>query len=421
MRKNYFWYLFFRYGVVGTGLRFFYSKYTSSGLEKVPKDKPLLFVPNHQNSFMDALLVANTSSAYLYFLTRAEAFKPAPLGWFLRSLNMLPVYRVRDGFSSVQKNNAIFDECFDHLADKCAVLVFAEANHNLKRRIRPLSKGFTRIAFGAEEKYNWDLDLQVVPVGLNYSCHRESRNHVHVHYGDPIPVKEYREQFLEDANEASQVLKDRVSEEMKKLTMHVESLGNYPLHQIVLDDLEDERDRILRSGYINEKVEKLEELASDKHVEDAKSLQKDAEKAGLSIRELASPPSWKLRDVMLLPVYLFSFINNIIPYQPVRYLISNIIKDHAFDASIKFLAGLAILPLFYTIVAGILMLSGVEGTSALLYILVSLFTAPAFIRARELFTPSPSSKLKRTKPKRWQELNERLEAFRLIRKKVMGE
>ncbi|MDZ7807651.1 MAG: 1-acyl-sn-glycerol-3-phosphate acyltransferase [Gracilimonas sp.] len=133
--------------------------------------------------------VAVTIWPVIYFLTRAQAFKPDIVGKFLWSINMMPVYRVRDGFSSIQKNNEIFDKCISYLKNKDTILIFAEANHNLKRRIRPLSKGFTRIAFDAEEKYNWHLDLQIVPVGVNYTRHRKAGNTVQVNYGKAIPSK----------------------------------------------------------------------------------------------------------------------------------------------------------------------------------------------------------------------------------------
>ncbi len=44
-----------------------------------------------------------------------------------------------------------------------------------EKRVRPLRKGIGRIAFGAEEENNWNLNLKIVPVALNYTNASQSR------------------------------------------------------------------------------------------------------------------------------------------------------------------------------------------------------------------------------------------------------
>ncbi len=214
MRKNFLWYNFIRLGVVGTGLKFFYQKIRVIDKHKIPKGKPILLIPNHQNSFMDALLVTTTVYQTTSFLTRAKAFHSKFMNWFLRSLNLLPVYRVRDGMSEIQKNKEIFQTCVDYLSNGEAILVFAEANHDLKRRLRPLSKGFTRIAFDAEIQNDWTLDLYVQPVGVNYSDHQNSRNEVRVVFGEPIKLSDYKKQYEEDERGAANSLKNQTSDNL---------------------------------------------------------------------------------------------------------------------------------------------------------------------------------------------------------------
>ncbi|MEX2362822.1 MAG: lysophospholipid acyltransferase family protein [Balneolaceae bacterium] len=407
--------------MVGSGLRIFHSSYKATGRENIPKDKPVLYVPNHQNSFMDAFLVTCKTSPVMYFLTRAQAFQPPILGWFLRSLNMLPVYRVRDGLSSVQKNNAIFEQCISYLKKKETVLVFAEANHKLQRRIRPLSKGFTRIAFGAEESGDWNLDLQIIPVGVNYSLHQYGRNPVHVKFGKPIPVKEYQEEFLKDENVATQKLKERTELAMQELVMHVPNLEEYAYYKILLDDLEPDRYKVIDPELMNSRICMAEKHLTEELVEKAKELDKLAEKNRVRLSELAYGKQLKVLDFLLFPIYLFSFLNNIIPYQPVRYLINNVIKDHAFDASIKFLTGVFILPVFYLIVSSILLLSGVGFPIVAGYFGLSLLTAPAFIRAKKIILPTSAARIKRKKPSIHKNMKKHLQAFKVLRKSILNE
>ncbi|SMO83030.1 1-acyl-sn-glycerol-3-phosphate acyltransferase [Gracilimonas mengyeensis] len=421
MRKNYLWYQLFRYPIVGGALRLYYKKLKVTGREYFPKNKPILFVPNHQNSFMDALLVVCTVRPFIYFLTRAEAFRPPLQGWFLGTLNMLPVYRVRDGFSSIQKNNAIFEECFRYYGRNDAVLIFPEANHNLKRRIRPLSKGFTRLAFGGEEYYDWELDLQIVPVGLNYTAHREPRNIAHVCYGKPIPVKKYHAEFKEDEKAATDRMKAEVSKAMKKLVFHAPNLDTYPVQKLLWEVLEPDDAVLTDPATSNKRIKQTRPHITEALKEEAKALTELAEKHDVDLRALAHPQSFSWKDALMLPVYGFSLANNAIPYQAVRHLTTKVIKDHAFDASIKFLTGVLLLPLFYLVMCGILALAGVEGSWLAAYFGVSVISAPAFIRAKEVFRLGSTQTLKKKKPQLFEDLTNRLETFRSLRHSIINE
>jgi 1-acyl-sn-glycerol-3-phosphate acyltransferase len=419
MRKNYLWYQFCRHTIVGNGLKFFYKRIIVTGREHLPKNKPILFVPNHQNSFMDALLVATQIKPTLYFLTRAQAFNPPFVGWLLGSLNMLPVYRVRDGFSSIQKNNAIFEQCFQYMRENDCVLIFAEANHNLKKRIRPLSKGFTRVAFGSEEKFDWQLDVQIVPVGVNYTAHRDARNTIRVCYGEPIPVSRYKDAYLADDIEASQQMKEDVKEAMEQLVFHVPELDDYYPNKILWDELEPDELKITDPDIARERIKQTKPHLTESIKEQAKELDSLSGKYDIKLKNLFFGKKPGIKDVMLAPFYLFSLINNVVPYQPVRLLIKNIITDPAFDASIKFLAGILIIPLFYILVSVVLLLAGVNGFIVLGYALLSILTAPLFIRAKELLTKNNVQKLKDTHPETYEKMQAHLEAFQKLRKSIL--
>ena len=382
MRKNYLFYQFFRVIITKWGLIFYYRKIRSIGREKIPKRTPVMFIPNHQNSFMDALLVVSTNWKYTFFLTRAQAFNTAFMRWFLENLNMLPVYRVRDGMSSVTKNNAIFERCIRMLKKNYAVLVFAEANHNLNRRIRPLSKGFTRIAFDAEQKNNWDLNLQIIPVGVNYTRHRESRNDVTVVYGDPIPMKQYQELFEQDKRKAANVLKNDVAKVMKQCTMHVQNAQHYFLHQVLLDDLADDRSHLVDPKKVRPLNEKLDQLASEEDYLAAQELLEIAEKQHIDLSRLQEyttdqqTPFWK--RLLLSPFILLGFLNFRLAYIPVDKLIRNTIKDHAFDASIKFLVTAFLFPLSLSVISVALWVAGFSFNMLLIYWMASFFSLFGF-------------------------------------------
>ena len=87
--------------------RIYFGKVQVFGQEKLPKNAGVLFSPNHQNALIDPLLLAVTLKEPIHFFTRGDIFIK-PLKGILRRLNLLPVYRIRDGFSSLKKNQNSF-------------------------------------------------------------------------------------------------------------------------------------------------------------------------------------------------------------------------------------------------------------------------------------------------------------------------
>jgi len=216
---------------VKLGLLSYFKKINVYGLENIPKDQPILFVSNHRNGLIDPILIGVTSQRIHVYLTRASAFKNSISNFLLRSINMLPVYRVRDGLDSIQKNHKIFDQCYDYFHQKGTVQIFPEGNHGLPRRLRYLSKGFTRIAFGYIDKYKAD-DLLIIPVGMNYQKMQVKGSKVAIYYGAPIHVIDFYNPKNE--KEAIDSLKEKVSDEIKKISTHIEDLENHEKIEKVL-------------------------------------------------------------------------------------------------------------------------------------------------------------------------------------------
>ncbi|MGM0546752.1 MAG: 1-acyl-sn-glycerol-3-phosphate acyltransferase [Bacteroidota bacterium] len=414
MRKNYLWYQFWRYGIIRPALHLFYSDVTVAGQHHIPDEKPVLFIGNHQNSFLDALHVVNNTRHFVHFLTRAEAFGNPVLDKFFESLNMLPVYRARDGFRTISRNRDIFKDCFKRLHQNDAVLVFAEASHALERRVRPLSKGFTRIAFGAEASYNWQLDLQIIPVGINYGDHCKSQTPVRIIFDEAMPLAEYRKHYQEDERAAAQKLKADVARRLKKLTLHIPSKSDYPLYRLLLDELEPNRNVLLSPNLINQRAQKIKDQLNGEHVGDAKALLVKMDDLNINLKKVVHPPKPTGKDLLLSPAYLFSLLNNFIPYQAVRWLVNSYLEDEAFEASVKFLVGLS-LPFYYLLISIILLMAGLGWPVAAGYFVGSLATAPLFVRGKDLAESMFFGKKKRSKLLDSNDFEERLTKFKDLR------
>jgi BASS family bile acid:Na+ symporter len=200
-------------------LYFYYQKVSLIGLEHIPKNRPVMLLPNHQNGLLDPLILA----AYIprhrpFFLTRSDVFSNALLQRIFALFRMIPIYRMRDGRDTLGKNQAIFDRCVQLLSAGETVLLFPEANHNLKRQVRALSKGFTRIVFQTLDTYP-DLDLQLVPVGINFQDAAGFPDRVSYHFGQPIAAKIFAS--VDDRKEAARSMIRAVFESLTNLTTHI--------------------------------------------------------------------------------------------------------------------------------------------------------------------------------------------------------
>lgn len=220
--------------VVKTGLYGYHKKIIISGLENIPKDKPVLFLPNHQSALIDVLLIATDCNRKPFFLTRSDVFNGKFLKRVFSYFQMLPIYRMRDGRETLTNNSFIFDTCAEILNEGNAIVVFPEANHNLQRRVRPLSKGFTRIIIRCFELYP-NLDIQLVPVGLNYKNAVHFPDEVALCYGKPISAKSLFNS--EDLNQSSQIIKDSVSLALKGLTTHIGNVYDLTLNRLINDNV----------------------------------------------------------------------------------------------------------------------------------------------------------------------------------------
>jgi len=188
----------------------FYRRTEVRGLDKFRPDDPLLFAPNHQNALMDALVFVTTLTQEPIFLARADIFKSKFITRILNFIKMMPVYRIRDGYENLQKNQEVFNRCTEILRTGHSLCMFPEGNHNDKRFFRPLKKGLARIAFEAENQCDFKLGLRIVPTGIDYSSYKNVRGRLTVSYADPITITDLKDLYRQDPQKAMKELNNRI-------------------------------------------------------------------------------------------------------------------------------------------------------------------------------------------------------------------
>lgn len=206
------------------GFLFYFKKFRVKGRENINRKKAVIYLPNHENTFMDALAVAASSPKMSHYMARADIFSSPFLIWLMATINLRPIYRIRDGKKAVAKNQQVFIDLQNYLSDGEYVMIHPEGTHNLEYWIRPLSKGFTRLVFGFMEKFP-EQELDIVPVGINYSNHTDYRSNISIEFGKPIDARTYLE--MEDRNRATAELVEKVSLDIKSMVTHIEPGEEY--------------------------------------------------------------------------------------------------------------------------------------------------------------------------------------------------
>ncbi len=302
---------------IKTCLFFLLKKITVYGKENIPSKGPVVFIGNHQNGLIDAILIPTTNTRKTHFLARASAFKNKLAAKIMRSLNMIPVYRLRDGINTIEKNFEVFDQCIEILGKGEAIEIFAEGEHHLTRRILPLKKGFARIILGTLKKYP-QLNITIVPVGLNFDFHLNFPSSVSIYYGNPIDANKFINPNIPNQN-FSEIIRE-VSNALKKLTLHVDTVDTY-----------------------DATISKLEQFGVNYlNPVEANTLLKELSTGS------ATPINYKKPINIFKPFHFITQINSVLPLIIWRFLKTKI-NDIIFTNTYRFALIATLFPLFYIV------------------------------------------------------------------------
>ena len=156
---------------------------TINNKEILKKKGPLLLSANHPNSFLDAIILCTLFDGKVYSLARGDAFKNKTAAKLLSAFNMFPVYRVSEGVENMDENYKTFDLCKNIFKQNGIVLIFSEGRCINEWRLRPLKKGTARLAISSWQD---GIDLQVLPVAINYSSFKRFGKNINLFFGNTI-------------------------------------------------------------------------------------------------------------------------------------------------------------------------------------------------------------------------------------------
>lgn len=339
----------------------FYRKVIVFGRENINPDAANIFAPNHQNALMDALAVLFTQKGQPVFLARSDIFKSKLVASILYFLKMLPVYRIRDGFSALKGNDEIFMKTVDVLRNRSGLVILPEGDHAGFRRLRQLKKGICRIAFQADEATGFSLKIKIIPVGIEFSNYTRFRQVLTVVYGKPIEVADFFDIYRDNPDKALNELRNKLSDEMKKVMIHIESLDDYEaideLRSIVNGRFSDDirNPKIFRDRKLIEKLNRVnaaEPEVYSKICSLSLYVKKRVHDLKLSYRLLQKkkhPVGWLIAGMIGLlitfPLFIFGNIFNL-TFLSIPDLQTAKIKDPQFHSSIRFGLSFALATVF---------------------------------------------------------------------------
>lgn len=340
-----------------------------AGKEKIAQNKPIVFAPNHQNALSDPLAVLLYTRFQPVWLARADIFgKSKAVDVLLKFMKIMPVYRLRDGKENLEKNEQTFADSIKVLEHNFALALFPEAAHSGKRQMLVHKKAVPRIVFMAEEKTNNQLDIQIVPTGIYYSHYWKFNRTVIVNFGDPIPVKSFMKTYAESPNTAVIDLKNKIYDAILPLTINIKSKKYYEEferireiygnHFLNRQQLKATAQNLFYSG--QKLAERLDELEVTQP-EETQKLAEEVKNYAQLLKKLKLR-NWLvdnaenhtgiifLHSVILLaglPLFLFGFIFNAIPFFLIDRVIRKKVKDKSFWSTFFLVAGIVLFPVLY--------------------------------------------------------------------------
>jgi glycerol-3-phosphate O-acyltransferase/dihydroxyacetone phosphate acyltransferase len=206
------------------GIRAYY-RVTISGA-RVPVDGPVLLVANHNNSLVDPALVVVAAGRQVRFLAKSTLFDDKLIGWLIRAVGSVPVYRQQDDPAKLAQNLDSFRDVHDVLADGDAVGIFPEGISHSAPQLAPLKTGAARIAIGAGQRIGHDFPIVVT--GLVYRDRDVFRSEAHAIIPEPFRWDDLLAKGVTD-REAVRELTHRIATALRSVTLNLARWEDEPL------------------------------------------------------------------------------------------------------------------------------------------------------------------------------------------------
>jgi 1-acyl-sn-glycerol-3-phosphate acyltransferase len=325
---------------------------------------PVMFVGNHPNSLIDPAMVFMLTDRQVTFLAREPLFRVPVLGWILRGVGALRVYRKQDHPGLMEKNEGTLDAAAGALIAQKAITIFPEGKSHSDPQLSDIKTGCARIALKAARG---GQALRIIPIGLTYAQKHLFRSKVHVEVGEPILVQAVGPDLAGEAEqEWVRSLTTRVGEAMRNVTINLETWEDL--------DLIHTADRLfaLRNGYREKDSDRLRLFARgasflravdperfDDLKEDVLSFHSRLEVVSANAGDLAvkfegrQVGTFVLRNLSSLlfgfPLFALGMLLFFLPYYFLKGLALAVPVSRDRVGTLKFISAVIMVPLWWTL------------------------------------------------------------------------
>lgn len=281
-------------------------------------------------------------------MLRGDFFKVSKIvRWFMDQIRLIPVYRQRDGFSSLRENQALFQYFYDLLKNGDSISVMVEGSHDYRKRLRPVQRGTARIVIGTYKKYGRE-DITIVPIGLTYSNQRQFRSTAAVRFNAPIYLKDYLPLLEQNERKAMLAMTKEIQDRIRPCLVHVEAEEDDELVDQLIEM--SQSDQPLRSlpPVETSAVQLEKEIALAEHINQLPQAEKEHLKSTvtsyfeqlqqhkLQDKGVAASRKFNLWNTLFVlltaPIFLIGFVTHFIPIV-IAYRVTNKMKKAEFFIS----------------------------------------------------------------------------------------
>lgn len=349
-------------------LGLYFRKLYLINMEAVPKDKPVMLAANHPTAFIEPVILACWMDSMPSFLARGDLYQTNKMvkqlyDWY----HITPIFRREDVVHGDLKSNnlATFEKCFETLQKKKPLMILAEGKTEHEKRLRPIRKGTARIIFGAFEKHG-DMDIHLIPVGVNYTNSDNFRSVVMIEFAEPIRCSDYHELYQQHPAKAVNQLTKEMTRRLKEKVVHINDPADDEWVELYLTLKENEfQDRVYpvsspqvellsKQKDIVDKINLLENEEKEKLKLKAENYFKELEKNKISDFGLMHQNYASFKNVLFAIVgFIPAMIGWLLNFIPVK---TGTTLANTLAPSIEFRAAMAIFfsALFYLIFGAIL-------------------------------------------------------------------
>lgn len=341
----------------------------------MPPAGPVLFVCNHTNAFVDALLLMITLRRRVTLTAKNVLARNPLLALLMKSTGVISFHRREDANKGAdpRQNVGSLDQCRAVLKKGGALCIFPEGVSHSDPALRPFRTGAARIALDYVRADGNLGRLLIVPVGLLYEAKDQFRSAVWLRYGEPMDAGEW---LADHASADAQSLTAELLQRVETVTLNYRTRRESAIlswgAEILATDGEAPPPLGWREGSIAAWFRLLERLQAGyrtlltTHSAEVEALTKrvrqyrtELRRFGIAADEVYLPIHrgkalfFVFRELELLligaPFALFGFINHALPYFLVKGIAKKLSRDRDHWATNVVFPSFAIFPLCYAL------------------------------------------------------------------------